>query len=228
MKQAFLVVGTGRSGTSAMAGTLRILGAQLGEQLKPGDAFNPKGYFENTQITTLNKKLLSSESMVWYESPPEKVHPVPVISAHSTALRNCIVQTFGEGSPIAIKDPRLCVLLDIYVSTLREMGYVPHCVRMVRDPVEVTKSLIAAAGPGESRWLPMVKRHTELLDAAIKSTSVNHVDCTFTDLVTRTEDAVLMITQRFPFLSCSTKRMREVLDFIDGSLKHHNLPGDPS
>ena len=224
MRQAILVVGTGRSGTSAMAGTLRILGADLGDEIKPGDAYNSKGYFENTQITALNKEVLADVGMSWYVSPPERVRTIPVTAALSVAIQARVAKTFGEKSPIAIKDPRFCVLLDAYVSVLRSMGYEVHCVRMVRDPIEVAKSLIAGGGADASHWLPMVSRHSELLDAAIGRTAVNCVDCAFADLVEHAAAVVLRITGQLPFLSCSTERMREILDFIDGSLRHHSLP----
>lgn len=221
MKHAILVVGTGRSGTSAMTGVLKILGACLGEDLKAGDAINPRGYFENTQLTDLNKEALSAAGVSWYGLSPELVHPVAVTPALSAAIRDCVVRIFGERSPIAFKDPRLCVLLDVYVSTLRGMGYEAHCIRMVRDPVEVARSLVAAgAGADVTHWLPRVNRRSDLLNAALARASVDCIDCTFYDLVTRTRATIEEVLQRLPFLSCSNEQEIEALDFIDGSLKH--------
>jgi hypothetical protein len=223
MKQAILIVGTGRSGTSAMTGVLKILGSYLGEELKPGDAVNPKGYFENTQLANLNKEALSAAGISWYGPPPDPdvVHPVPVTSARSASIRDCVARIFGERSPIAFKDPRLCVLIDAYTSTLRDMGYEVHCVRMTRDPSLVAKSIAVAAGADESHWLPMVRRRADLLDDALRRTAVDCVDCTFDDLIKRTRSTVFEIVERLPFLSCSTEIMNEVLAFIDGSLRHH-------
>ena len=220
-KQAILVVGTGRSGTSVMTGTLQLLGACLGEELKRGDAWNPKGYFENTQITDLNKRALSEVGMSWYDSSLEIVRPVPMTSTLSMSIRNRVSAIFGERSPIAIKDPRLCVLLDAYVSTLREMGYETHCVRMLRDPIEVASSLTAVAGGSVPHWLPKVVLHAELLDAALKRTAVDCIDCSFTDLVACTKGTISALMERLPFLACTAERMNEISGFIDGSLKHY-------
>ena len=224
MKHAILVVGTGRSGTSAMTGVLRILGAHLGEDLKAGDAINPRGYFENTQLTDLNKGVLSAAGVSWYGPPPDLdvVHPVAVTPALSAAIRDRVARIFGERSPIAIKDPRLCVLLDVYASTLRDMDYEVHCIRMVRDPVEVARSLVAAgAGADVAHWLPMVKRRADLLNEALGRTAANCVDCMFGDLVGHTKAAMVQIVDRLPFLVCSTDREQDVLDFIDRTLRHH-------
>lgn len=203
-----------------MTGTLQLLGVCLGEELTRGDASNPKGYFENTQITDLNKKVLIEVGISWY-GPSLAIVPVPVTPTLSASISNRVRAIFGERSPIAMKDPRLCVLLDVYVSSLREMGYEVHCVRMLRDPVEVAESLTAVAGGAVSQWLPKVGLYAELLDAALKRTAVDCIDCAFTDLVTRTKDTIHALMERFPFLVCTAERMNAISAFIDGSLKHH-------
>jgi len=221
MKQAILVIGTGRSGTSAMAGMLQICGAWLGDELKPGDAVNPKGYFENTRITDQNKAALAEAGLSWYGSVPDLMHAVPVTAALRKATRDCIARVFAERSPIAIKDPRLCVLLDTYVTVMCDMGYELHAVRMLRDPNEVARSMTAAAGAEPSHWLPMARRYAELLDAALQRTGIDCVDVTFDDLVTNTAATVRRIAVRLPFLRSSDAKIDEVLGFIDHTLKHH-------
>src|SRR5215467_2732907 len=52
------ILGMGRSGTSALAGGLKILGVDLGRNLIAADELNTKGYFENTAVVTLNRSLL--------------------------------------------------------------------------------------------------------------------------------------------------------------------------
>src|SRR5215510_2982709 len=54
-----LILGSGRSGTSMLAGTLRRAGYYMGENLIPADASNPKGYFEDDEINAINEALLA-------------------------------------------------------------------------------------------------------------------------------------------------------------------------
>ena len=58
MKQTcILILGMHRSGTSALSGTLSILDVYLGSKLIPALEQNAKGFFENTQLNTLNNNL---------------------------------------------------------------------------------------------------------------------------------------------------------------------------
>ena len=204
-----------------MAGTLQILGCHLGEPLKPGDQANPRGYFENTAITDLNKHLLSEAGVPWYDHPLQAVRAVPWRPATSSALRERLQTIFGEASPIVIKDPRLCVLLDLYVETLREMGYEVHCVRMGRKPIAVAESLIVLLGRTVDHWLPILERHTTLLDEAIHRQKVTRVDCSFDDLVQRPEVALHQLVAGVPCIALTPATQQAALRFIDSSLKHH-------
>lgn len=222
---AILVVGTGRSGTSAMAGSLQRLGAYLGGDLKAGDAVNRKGYFENTRITDRNKAILLEAGVSWYGSIPgvDDAHAVPVTAARCAMIREGLAEIFGTRSPIVIKDPRLCVLLESYVEVLRDMGFQIHVVRMHRTPQEVASSMTSATGIDATRWLPLVHRYIDLLDVALQRTAVPVLDCTFEDLIAHPESTMQWIAARWPFLSADDGQLQEVRDFIDGSLRHHGV-----
>ena len=49
-QKVVIVVGAGRSGTSTITRGLSALGIELGDNLKPGSAKNPKGFFEDLDI----------------------------------------------------------------------------------------------------------------------------------------------------------------------------------
>ena len=46
MRKCVLVLGMHRSGTSVLAGTLNIMGADLGKNILPPDKSNERGYFD--------------------------------------------------------------------------------------------------------------------------------------------------------------------------------------
>lgn len=221
VKYAILVVGTGRSGTSAMAGSLKILGACLGQDLKPADPANTKGYFENTRITALNKVLLTEAGMDWYVSPADRTHAISVSTNRVARVSALVADVFADQSPILIKDPRLCVLVDVYVTALRNAGYAVHAVWMQRDASEVTRSIRSWGAGTEEAIAATVKRNTELLDEALRRTRVPCIDCTFNDLLSCTSETISRVTSQLPFLSCTDDQIQEVLHFVDQSLRRH-------
>lgn len=56
-RRCLVVVGAGRSGTSAVTRGLQALGVDLGDHLKPPGHKNAKGFFEDQDILTLNYRL---------------------------------------------------------------------------------------------------------------------------------------------------------------------------
>lgn len=54
---AVLVLGAGRSGTSAITRGVQALGVDLGDKLRPPGGKNPTGFFEDQDLLALNKRL---------------------------------------------------------------------------------------------------------------------------------------------------------------------------
>jgi len=65
IRQAILIVGMHRSGTSVLARGLQALGVSIGDNLLPGNEWNPKGYFEHADIVGLNDTLLGLVGRRW-------------------------------------------------------------------------------------------------------------------------------------------------------------------
>src|SRR5690349_960994 len=65
------LLGMHRSGTSLASRMMNVLGVSLGppEQLMLGNEFNPKGYWEHSQLTALNDDLLRQLGGSWHEPP---------------------------------------------------------------------------------------------------------------------------------------------------------------
>ncbi|WP_262338127.1 hypothetical protein [Lactiplantibacillus plantarum] len=58
-KQAVLILGSGRSGTSVMTKCVNLMGISLGTDnlLAPSKRINPKGYFENKDVIIFTSHL---------------------------------------------------------------------------------------------------------------------------------------------------------------------------
>ncbi len=67
MKMVYFILGMHRSGTSALGGTLNLMGLEFGSNLMIANDGNPKGYFENNFICKLNEKILLEAKSVWHD-----------------------------------------------------------------------------------------------------------------------------------------------------------------
>ncbi len=69
---AVIVLGMHRSGTSALAGMLSMLGVQFGDSLMAPQADNSKGFWEHRDIVGLNDRILAAFDSSW-----DDVRPIP-------------------------------------------------------------------------------------------------------------------------------------------------------
>ena len=66
-KRAVLVLGMHRSGTSAVAGAVHLLGAEPPKHLIPAAADNPSGFFEATTVLGVNDWILKAGGSTWFD-----------------------------------------------------------------------------------------------------------------------------------------------------------------
>ena len=59
MSQTLIITGMHRSGTSFVAELFKGAGLHIGERLFPGDGGNPRGYFEDEDILTLQRTMIA-------------------------------------------------------------------------------------------------------------------------------------------------------------------------
>ena len=145
MSQAILILGMHRSGTSAVTRVCNVLGAELGKGLIAAGPDNLKGYWENQDIVELHGDILRSINHPW-----DSVSPLPDnwwsgknLDWARSCIRN-IISTHFEGKPLwAVKDPRMCLLLPLWLEVLEELEIDSKCLLVRRDPQDIACSLIA-------------------------------------------------------------------------------------
>ena len=137
-----LVLGMHRSGTSAIARVLNLLGADLGSRLLPAvPDVNDAGFWEHADAVAIDEKLL-----LWHARPWHAVQPPPALGEHlARQARRDIAVLIGRdfaASPLwAIKDPRMSLLAPVWIDALAETGVSARVVVAVRHPDEVAASL---------------------------------------------------------------------------------------
>ncbi|MFG1411411.1 hypothetical protein V5G24_09870 [Xanthobacter sp. VTT E-85241] len=143
MKDALVVLGMHRGGTSSLAGTLVHLGAAPPKTLMQPTEHNVLGYFESTRMHHLNQAILESGGSDWDDwrafNPRWKDSAVARTLAETA--RETLEDEFGGAPLIMLKDPRICRLVPFWFEALRATGYTPYALLPIRNPLEVALSL---------------------------------------------------------------------------------------
>jgi len=143
--EAILVLGMHRSGTSAVAGTVRLLGATLPATTIPAGADNPSGFWEALPILATNDWILKQGGATWYECLGFNPNALDARTRATglTFVMLSLMSEFGAAPMPLIKDPRMCVLMDFWLPALQARGASPVALLVLRSPDEVAASLAA-------------------------------------------------------------------------------------
>lgn len=144
VQNAIIVLGMHRSGTSALAGIIQILGADIGSSLVPAEEdVNPKGFWEHAEIVDIHDQLLEVLGSSWQDARPlpHEWWTLPVVLPFKEAILTALRRDFSRAPLWLLKDPRLCHLLPLWLEIFAEVGCRPHFIISVRHPLEVAESL---------------------------------------------------------------------------------------
>jgi len=143
LTRSLLILGPHRSGTSAVTRVLNVLGVDLGSDLLRPHFDNRQGFWEHRGVFELNERLLSIVGSAWhdYRSMPSGWRDLEEVDAAKKDLRSLLDREFGESALWGVKDPRLCRLLPLWVELLDELRAEPRFVIVLRNPLEVARSL---------------------------------------------------------------------------------------
>ncbi|HXN36480.1 MAG TPA: sulfotransferase [Solirubrobacteraceae bacterium] len=146
-----VILGSGRSGTSMVAGTLQAAGYHMGDNLLPPTSSNPKGYFEDQAINNLNEDILNQVAPVkpstgWGRLYPWRLaygsrwlatlDPTVIVRATPEIAERMVHLTYYR--PFCFKDPRFCYTLDTWRPALGDVVFL--CV--FREPGRTAASMM--------------------------------------------------------------------------------------
>jgi len=141
---AVIVLGMHRSGTSALAGLLHELGLEMGSSLMSGRADeNEKGFWEHEKIVSIHERLLAHFGFSWSDPAPlpEGWHTRDFSRQCQDEICQVLEEDFGSQSLWALKDPRMCRLLPLWMPVFDSLQVTPLFLCIVRNPLEVVASL---------------------------------------------------------------------------------------
>ena len=116
-----IVLGMHRSGTSAVARTMSLLGASLSRRgdVSGYDKSNPRGYWESRSLLVYNDGLLERLGATW-NKPPSPLIDVRSLVDDDERIRAPSRISAGVFGPQILdwKDPRNCLLLEYWLEAL--------------------------------------------------------------------------------------------------------------
>jgi len=135
-----LVMGPHRSGTSAVAGVLEMMGAYFGDedQRMPARPDNLKGFGERNDVVAINDRILSAAGGTWcrvHSLDFANIPPAEYSEIQEQISR--LIEELDSHRPWMIKDPRLCLTFPLWKEHLRN----PAVLLVYREPVEIACSL---------------------------------------------------------------------------------------
>lgn len=136
-----IILGSGRSGTSMVAGCLASAGYYMGDELYPARGSNPKGFFEGPQINGINEALLSQVVPDEQGLRYGQRWLANLTNSHSFTLscdiRNSMLHML-QHVPYCFKDPRFSYTLPAWLPYFSNTVYV--CV--FREPGVTAESIV--------------------------------------------------------------------------------------
>jgi GT2 family glycosyltransferase len=220
---AIIVLGMHRSGTSALAGTLHHLGVALGHRLMKATPDNPRGYWEHLDLVDAHHQLMAGFGLAW-----DDVWAMPHGYAESDAaiqarrkLATVVARDFA-GTPLwALKDPRMCRLVELWLPLLDEAAVEARFILMLRHPGDVAASLAARDRLGAARAGLLWLRH--VLEAERGTRGRRRAIVHYEDLVAGGgwRDAMARIAGEIGIAWPDSASEAAVDDYLAPELRHH-------
>jgi glycosyltransferase involved in cell wall biosynthesis len=222
-RQAILVLGMHRSGTSALAGALGLLGARVPAQQLPPHPDNPKGYFESEQIRTVHDRLLMAAGTSWFnlERIADEWFQSTQAATFVDEIVDAIGQDFGDAALFVVKDPRMCRLMPVWRKVLDRIGAQPRIAITLRNPLEVAGSLNRRDGLpiayGCLLWLGHV------IEAERVTRGERRVFKSYDDLLLNPVRTAEYVAAQLGIdgLPVNKDSARAIADFVDPALRHN-------
>lgn len=223
-RNALIVLGMHRSGTSALAGLIGQLGGDVGSTLMPIiEEINAKGFWEHAEIVNIHERLLTMLDSSW-----DDVRPLPDrwwmssdVDVFKAMILTVLRRDFACSPLWIVKDPRLCRLLPLWLEIFRDFGSKPHFILTLRHPMEVARSLRKRDNFLDEQssllWLDHV------LQAEKWSRGYPRTFVAYDDLLSNWHAEVLRISSELslPLKFDNDEMLKKASSFIDPKLRHH-------
>jgi len=227
-RQALMVLGMHRSGTSALTRVLALCGAALPRhKMGPGDG-NPLGHWEPQQIVDAHDRFMAEAGTGWEAIAdfPPAMFVSESAAASRRVLADLALREYGDAPLFILKDPRVSRLMRLWRPVLGELGVAPRIVIMVRNPLEIAGSMKRRDGWGEHRTLMVWLRY--MLAAERETRDLPRCFIGYGQLMNDWRAVADTVSDRlgvaFPERSRAVEQ--EIDSFVRPDLRHHRHQAD--
>ncbi len=146
-----MVTGMHRSGTSLVAQALESLGVSFGDDIKTGNQWNEKGYYEYrpaidaslTILRRLDRRPFTPGGLKvlpqgWIEQPWVKKIEDNLVIRLEKDLEN---ETVRNSNAFGLKDPHSTLLMPLWENVFKRLGMKYDLVMAIRHPADVARSI---------------------------------------------------------------------------------------
>lgn len=223
MRDAIVVIGMGRSGTSALARVLSLCGGAMPLQLLPANFANPTGYWEPERALQLNDAFLRAHASSW-DDPELSLQMQPADGARAEAFIAEIVEFLESGfendGPVVLKEPRITALLPYWKAALRVTGLRAKFVLMFRHPAAVAASVAARDDMSLEHAMRLWLKYN--LIAERDTRDAPRVFVAYEDLMQGWESAVERCLRELDLdVAIRAETRSSVAQFLSSDLHHH-------
>jgi lipopolysaccharide biosynthesis protein len=223
-KNAVLVLGMHRSGTSSIAGALVSLGGTAPLHLLPAlPGNNDKGFWESRVLMDLNDEILAAGGSNWRDCRAFDVGRIDLdaMVALQARARAALEAEFGAtGLPI-IKDPRMCRLMRFWAPVFEEVEWSPRVVLPIRSPLEVAWSLHRRDGLSVSWACLLWLRH--VLDAEAETRALPRAVLDWSQFLGDKRRALTRLAEQLELTwpNGGESAFADVDELVSPELRHH-------
>ncbi|MGE0531963.1 MAG: glycosyltransferase [Hyphomonadaceae bacterium] len=220
-RQAVLVLGMHRSGTSVLTQLLSLAGLRLPAHLLGGQKGNEQGHWEPKSILDLHERMLEEAGSQWYDW--RQFHFSQLNDErqrfYRDEIKRLISQEFVDGAAFVLKEPRICRFAELYISLLRDLRIKPAFVLPYRNPLAVMRSLGARDGHTPAFASLLWLRH--VLDAEASTRGFPRAIVAYETLLVDWRLALHLIASRTGAISAEVVDPGEVELVLSTRLQHH-------
>lgn len=216
-----VVFGMHRSGTSAVARLVNMMGAYIGPEgsALSAQSDNQKGFWERRDVRNLNDQILRSVGAEWNiisDFSPALLKEIPSeqLEEFQSKAKEIIIN-LDSNRPWVLKDPRLCLLFHFW----KPLFEIPKAIVVVRNPLEVALSLNSRNGFPIEIGLALWEKYSSSLFQSIANVPTLLVS--HQELMSQPVETVASIHQELTELGVDCLRLpkdEEIRAFIDSNL----------
>jgi hypothetical protein len=218
------VLGMHRSGTSATARVLSLLGAGLPKTLVGALASNPAGFWEPERLVAAHDRMLAEVGSVWYDFRSLDTGRLSAARQRATReeLAALLGSEYGHAALIVVKDPRICRFVSLYKAVLESLDVEPSCVIPLRNPLAVIASLQARDAMSEGYAGLLWLRHA--LDAEAGTRGWPRAVVSYETLLEDWRSTARAVAERLgaDFRRSADDAAPEIEAFLTAELRHHS------